>query len=514
MISGKAPATKPSLLVCSLCGQQFGSSSLGIHQPQCFAKRMQAWKSGDTATRGPKPRFPSASDPSPTAVTQGSDAVDAFNAEQFREFQRNLAPCHNCGRKFFPDRLEVHLRSCKPTGKSAPAPPAAAHRDAKPAPPSHTQKPLGLVCYLCGQQFGTASLAIHVPRCYQKRLLQWDHGDAATRGPRPRDPATAATMPAAPTGSAGMAAFNDAAYHTFQENLSPCLTCGRRFAPDRLAVHLRSCHPNARGGGSKPIHRPPPEAAAADQDASPMDSDAGEESEQGSEDGSAEEAEEEQEAEPCAAGPPGIQDGGAVASCGKCGLRVPAAQRKRHEAACVPGKGRGKRSDQGRGLPSPASTVPEPPPKSRWRTPHEAVAASERAPGGSPDDVPPPPPAEEDDNHVLCPTCGRRFNALAAARHLPICAATVHRPKGPPQRSPASATPKPKAPATSPPAPRPSATPALPPLPAAPPPPDAPRAPGASGPPAALRARFCSECGVQFAISTAKFCCECGTQRT
>ncbi|KAG5494909.1 hypothetical protein JIQ42_02525 [Leishmania sp. Namibia] len=138
-----------------------------------------------------------------------------------------------------------------------------------------------VICYLCGRQFGTASIGIHRPQCYLKRLIVWERGDPATRGPKPIGPAdhekamkarmvnakTAAGLAAAGRypgagrmGGGGLAresslrevelynqlqmsAFTDAA-------LSPCLNCGRTFLPDRLQVHLRSCKP---GKAAKPI---------------------------------------------------------------------------------------------------------------------------------------------------------------------------------------------------------------------------------------------------------------------
>ena len=35
--------------------------------------------------------------------------------------------------------------------------------------------------------------------------------------------------------------FNDAAYQAWAGDLEPCPNCGRRFLPDRLAVHARAC---------------------------------------------------------------------------------------------------------------------------------------------------------------------------------------------------------------------------------------------------------------------------------
>ena len=45
--------------------------------------------------------------------------------------------------------------------------------------------------------------------------------------------------------------MNDAAWQNAKEQLIPCENCARRFAPDRLPVHQRSCKPKggASGGG-------------------------------------------------------------------------------------------------------------------------------------------------------------------------------------------------------------------------------------------------------------------------
>lgn len=58
-----------------------------------------------------------------------------------------------------------------------------------PGPGRAMNRPKSLVCYLCGQGFGTASLAIHQPQCHRKKLAQWEVGDPRTRGPKPVDPA-------------------------------------------------------------------------------------------------------------------------------------------------------------------------------------------------------------------------------------------------------------------------------------------------------------------------------------
>lgn len=73
-------------------------------------------------------------------------------------------------------------------------------------------------------------------------------------------------------------------------------------------------------------------------------------------------------------------------------------------------------------------------PNSSWRSKHEDFIKTIRAAkemqahlakGGKLSDLPPPPPSENID-YVQCPHCSRRFNASAAARHIPLCANMQH----------------------------------------------------------------------------------------
>lgn len=49
--------------------------------------------------------------------------------------------------------------------------------------------------------------------------------------------------------------MNEAAWEASKSQLLPCNNCGRRFAPDRLPVHQRSCKPKPgqqpMGGGNE-----------------------------------------------------------------------------------------------------------------------------------------------------------------------------------------------------------------------------------------------------------------------
>ena len=47
-------------------------------------------------------------------VKSGTADLEAYNNEAYKQYNEvALMACPNCGRTFLPDRLEVHLRSCK-----------------------------------------------------------------------------------------------------------------------------------------------------------------------------------------------------------------------------------------------------------------------------------------------------------------------------------------------------------------------------------------------------------------
>ncbi|KAF8292419.1 putative zinc-finger of a C2HC-type/Double zinc ribbon [Trypanosoma cruzi] len=276
--SRRGPAFKPQLRVCYLCGQQFGSASIGIHIPQCYAKKVAQWEIADPVTRGKRPKHPD------TVNWRGEGvSMDKLNDEQFHEFTANLVPCRNCGRKFLPDRLVVHLRSCKGDSKRGStlktsgkddgssfngtlgSGPSSTRRSTQSALGSRSPRksaghspslmsggrPQLPICYLCGQQFGSSSIAIHIPQCYGKKLAQWEAADVQTRGKPPKHPDTVNWKGE----GTHMDEHNDAQFAEFVSNLEPCPNCGRKFLADRLVVHLRSCKPGSRA-------KPPPRSCS------------------------------------------------------------------------------------------------------------------------------------------------------------------------------------------------------------------------------------------------------------
>ncbi|GET87714.1 hypothetical protein, conserved [Leishmania tarentolae] len=251
LTESKPAGHRPQFRVCYLCGQQFGSASIGIHVPQCYQKKISQWEVTDPGSRGPKPRHPD------TVNWKGANgaSVAAINKEQYQEFNSQLVACPHCARTFLPDRLPVHLRGCKGDGKTGvPSSKTTADGGGGSTPGGGRPKseprrsaqgrsvspgpPLLPTCYLCGQQFGTASIGIHVPQCYEKKLAQWQSGDPRSRGNPPKHPDTVNWRGRPGTSGREQA---EEQFQEFMNNLEACPNCSRKFLPDRLVVHLRSC---------------------------------------------------------------------------------------------------------------------------------------------------------------------------------------------------------------------------------------------------------------------------------
>lgn len=218
----------PRSVVCYICGREFGSKSISIHEPQCLEK----WKVENAklpkGQRRPVPKKPT-----------GPMSKEEMNDLAWKNAQAQLIPCDNCGRTFAPDRLAVHQRSCKPkagaSGGSGGGPKPAAESKAPVV-----RKPPTMVCYICGREFGSKSIAIHEPQCLEKWKVQNDKLPPGQRRPEPKKPEVRSI---GATGKYDVDAMNEAAYQSAMSNLVPCPNCGRTFNPDRLPVHQKSCKP-------------------------------------------------------------------------------------------------------------------------------------------------------------------------------------------------------------------------------------------------------------------------------
>ncbi|WAQ96544.1 ZN474-like protein, partial [Mya arenaria] len=223
----------PQTVVCHICGREFGSKSIAIHEPQCLEK----WKVENSklpkGQRRPLPKKP-----------DGGISREEMNDLAWENAKAQLIPCENCGRRFASDRLPVHQRSCKPKGGAGGGGStggAGAFGGGQSKAPVF-KKPPSMVCYICGREFGTKSIAIHEPQCLEKWKAENSKLPKGQRRP----------MPKKPDGGISREEMNDLAWENAKAQLIPCENCGRRFASDRLPVHQRSCKPKggAGGGGS------------------------------------------------------------------------------------------------------------------------------------------------------------------------------------------------------------------------------------------------------------------------
>jgi len=136
---------------------------------------------------------------------------DELQEAQWEAAKANLVPCRNCQRRFAPDRIGVHERSCRGPKKPPPTTVRDNHNE-KGQYPAHfdsfdessspndvrrsrngtnvkqQREPKFVFCYICGRQFTDASLPIHEPQCLHKWVVQNNKLPPSERRPRPKKP--------------------------------------------------------------------------------------------------------------------------------------------------------------------------------------------------------------------------------------------------------------------------------------------------------------------------------------
>ncbi|KAK9848940.1 hypothetical protein WJX84_004493 [Apatococcus fuscideae] len=98
-----------------------------------------------------------------------------------------------------------------------------------------------LTCYLCGREFGTSSLGIHVPQCQKKWIDQESQKDPRERRPLPEAPKQLASG-GPPKTAQEIAEYNSQANKQFEEKcMNGCPYCNRTFSDEAWVKHQRIC---------------------------------------------------------------------------------------------------------------------------------------------------------------------------------------------------------------------------------------------------------------------------------
>ncbi|XP_074057530.1 zinc finger protein 474-like isoform X2 [Macrotis lagotis] len=233
---------RPPTVVCYICGREFGTKSISIHEPQCLKKWHNENNLLPKKLQRPIPTKPDER----VIIAKGYYDLDAINEASWASVLNQLIPCDNCGRAFLPDRLIVHQGSCKTKrvnfhrnhgnqSKEDERPIVAKGyydlNDINEAEGASAQSEL-IPCDNCGRTFLPDKLIVHQRSCKSKTVnFHRKHGNQSKEDERP----------IIAKGYYDLDAINEAAWASGQSELIPCDNCGRTFLPDRLIVHQRSC---------------------------------------------------------------------------------------------------------------------------------------------------------------------------------------------------------------------------------------------------------------------------------
>ncbi|XP_033229116.1 uncharacterized protein LOC117180734 [Belonocnema kinseyi] len=100
---------------CYICERNFGSASIAIHEAQCIKKWRVENNKLPFNKRRKEPQKPEETLLHHSSLAKSSLSPVELAEITFKQHLVKLVPCKQCGRTFNPDRVAVHERSCKGT---------------------------------------------------------------------------------------------------------------------------------------------------------------------------------------------------------------------------------------------------------------------------------------------------------------------------------------------------------------------------------------------------------------
>jgi uncharacterized OB-fold protein len=228
----KSPARGPKSLICYICGKGFMKSSITIHLPQCKDKFKK--ESENLGVKRKLPKAPAELEDLLEMDKISASALEDYNNKATKTYNDvGLMKCPNCSRTFNPDSLKSHMKSCN-SKHGTDADPFASKKKKQ-------SRPQGIMCYICGREYFSKSIDIHINQCKEKWLREENLKPKKERRPLPQPPKNFDDIVCGNITEETKDAYNNDAFKEYNEKaLVPCPNCGRTFLPDRLEVHLKS----------------------------------------------------------------------------------------------------------------------------------------------------------------------------------------------------------------------------------------------------------------------------------
>jgi hypothetical protein len=104
----------------------------------------------------------------------------------------------------------------------------------------HGHGPRSRMCYICGRQTLLAGFDHHVLGCRDLFIKREELKPKKERRKPPEDPMVKINQDGR-GGNVTLEEINDLSNQAYAANLSQCLNCGRKFLPEKLIIHNRSC---------------------------------------------------------------------------------------------------------------------------------------------------------------------------------------------------------------------------------------------------------------------------------